>query len=387
MKTKIIFLCSLFATSLLNAQTANEVKLEDIKVPVSPAFSILDFSPKIIENPGTIKAFTFNLASIAGKSGGIPKNFAFEFAPFWFFKHPQMNIYKYFGLRNIGNDSFSFKPNIFHGIRSTSVSLGSIFKDSSKALPVDVNYVGYALRSNLINVRHRKVLTMLKQGIENQNAALQKKQIKAIEKCDTLLGPERLDCIGNFITKYEDSLSHFLTPYLAARPIFNVDIALAASTAFGSNNFRNRESYRTGGWITLAYYQPLLSAKKINEDINNLLQCKNYLNVFFLFRALKENRTRDFKTFEKKNLIDFGGRAELEFNRFSASLEYVKRAYKDDKSLNSKRTVAILQYRINDELFLVGTFGKDFGEIENLITLFGLNWGFGERTLYKPFIK
>ena len=88
MKNKFIFLISLFPTYLLNAQTVNEVKLEDIKVPVSPAFSILDFSPKIIENPGTVKAFTFNLASIEGKSGAFQKISHLNLLPFGFSNTP-----------------------------------------------------------------------------------------------------------------------------------------------------------------------------------------------------------------------------------------------------------------------------------------------------------
>src|SRR5687768_6758935 len=116
MKSSYLLLMLSLCLSHLYAQ--KEVPLEDLKVPVSPAFSILDYSPKTIESPGSVKAFTTNLVSNAAQSGGIPRNFAFEFAPYWYFKHPKMTVYKYYGL----DTSLAFKPNIFYGIRSTSFS-------------------------------------------------------------------------------------------------------------------------------------------------------------------------------------------------------------------------------------------------------------------------
>jgi len=32
-------------------------------------------------------------------------------------------------------------------------------------------------------------------------------------------------------------------------------------------------------------------------------------------------------------------------------------------------------YQLNENLSLVGAFGEDFPDEENLVTLFGINWG------------
>lgn len=375
-----------------------KIELKDLKVPVAPAFSLLDFSPKTIESPGTIKAFTTNLVTNAALTAGLPKNFAFEFAPYWFFKHPKMSIYTYYGLGKVaqktdetGTESFAFvaKKNIFYGLRSTGLSFGSVLKDSSLALPVNVNYIGYALRSNLINIRSRRLDEALASSIENVNAALQNVQAAAIAKCAALEGIERLDCIGKFVAQSKDSLLKSARTRFEsianARPRFSMDVALGSSMGFGNNNFSNGKTYRTGGWVTLAYYQPLVSAASVKEDIQNLLDCKNYFNAFFLFRGLRENATTDFKNFTGQSLADYGGRVEAEFDRFSLSVESIKRINQRDKSLNTGRTVGIIQYRINNNLFLLGTFGKDFGKINNIVSLFGLNWGFGENALNKRF--
>ena len=385
---KILLLCSIQLTGLFLLAQENEVKLADMKVPVAPAFSILDYAPKTIENPGTIKAFSANLATLAGQSGGIPRNFAFEFSPYWFFKHPSMNMYKYYGYKTT-DQGFTSKPNIFYGLRSASISFGSVFKDSSSTMPVDVNYIGYAVRANVINVRHSRVFRLFKESIENVNESLGDALAAAQLKCATLADTLRIKCIGEAIATTKDSTfranRETFTKFLNARPLFSADLALASSTAFGNNSFSNSRRYRSGGWLTLAFYKPLVSSQKIKEDIDNFLSCKNYLNAFLLFRYLSENKTDDFKTFAKQNLVDIGGRLEFEFDRFSISLESVKRFNNDKTVKNTSRTVGIAQYKINNDLFLVGTFGKDFGEIKNVISLLGLNWGFGEKGINKPF--
>ena len=402
---KLIILQSLLGLLSLNAPAQKTTELSDLKVPVSPAFSLLDFAPKTIESPGTIKAFTANFFTAASEAGGIPKNFAFEFSPYWFFKHPNMDIYKYHGLmidtiamnKVLTGDNtseqkiFNLKQNIFYGLRSTSLSFGSVFKDSSKKLPVDVNYIAYAFRSNIISLRNKNVLNKLTESIISVNSALQKVQSEARIKCKDLGGLERIKCIGEEIAKSKDSVlknsrKKFME-YLMIRPIFSADIAFASSTAFGNNSISNSKSYRTGGWVTLAYNQPLVSAKKVKENISNLIECKNYVNAYFLFRMFKENATNDFKIFTGKNMTDIGGRIEFEFDKFSFSIESIKRKDNNNKDMNTSRTVGIIQYKITKDLFLLGTFGKDFGEINNLVTLFGLNWGFGENALNTPFNK
>ncbi len=372
---------------------SQEVELKDLKVPSSPAFSLLDFSPQVIESPGNIKAFTLSLLSNTAESNGLPRNFAFEFAPYWFFRHPKMNVFKYFGLSK-GNDregdfSIKFKPDIFYGLRSTSLSLGSVFKDSSEMNPFNLNYIGYSLRSNIINVRSALVNKALYNSVTSVNAALQRTLLQAIAACGDKEGQERIDCIGEFISTAKDSLlnsnrENFFN-LLNVRPLFSVDIALASSTVFRRNNWNEHNRYRTGAWITMGYNQPLIARSKVEEDIKNLLECKNYVNAVIMIRTLKDNTTLDFENFTEYNVTDLGGRIEFEFNKLSLGIESIRRINNDNKDFNTNRTVGIIQYKINDQLFLLGTFGKNFGDFNNLVSLIGLNWGLGKNALYNRF--
>lgn len=372
---------------------SQEVELKDLKVPTAPAFSILDFSPKVIESPGTIKAFTTSILSNTAESAGLPRNFAFEFAPYWFFRHPNMNVYKYFGLSAGGSSekdlSIQYRPNIFYGLRSTSISFGSVFRDSSDQMPVDINYIGYALRSNVINIKHPRINKALFDQVGKVNEALQNSLIEAITACAGMTDQERLDCIGNFISSGKDSLltlrrEEFLQ-LLNVRPVFSVDIALASSTAFARNNWKDHNAYRSGGWISLGYYKPLVSGSKVDKDLNELIKCRNYLNAVLMLRYLQQNSTVDFVEFTKNNMMDIGGRIEFEFDRFALSVEAIRRFNNTNDDLDTHRAVGILQYRINDNLFLLGTFGRDFGNSNNLVSLIGLNWGLGKNSLFNRF--
>ncbi|HEY9710614.1 MAG TPA: hypothetical protein V6D48_20560, partial [Oculatellaceae cyanobacterium] len=285
--------------------------------------------------------------------------------------------------------SIRFRPDIFYGLRSTSLSLGSVFKDSSELNPFNLNYIGYSLRSNIINVRSSLVNKALYNSVTSVNAALQRSLLQAIAACGDKEGHERIDCIGEFISTAKDSLLNSsrerFFELLNVRPLFSVDIALASSTVFRRNNWNDHNRYRSGAWITVGYNQPLIARDRIEEDIQNLLECKNFINAVIMIRTLKDNTTVDFENFTEYNITDFGGRLEFEFNKLSLGIETIRRINNDNKEFNTNRTVGILQYKINDQLYLLGTFGKNFGDFNNLVSLIGVNWGLGKNALYNRF--
>ena len=74
-----------------------------------------------------------------------------------------------------------------------------------------------------------------------------------------------------------------------------------------------------------------------------------------------------------KDFYDIGGKVELEFKRMSISYEFIKRIADGE---NTHRSNGVLKYKISNEFYLTGAFGKNFGNNENLISLLGINWGF-----------
>ena len=156
-------------------------------------------------------------------------------------------------------------------------------------------------------------------------------------------------------------------------PLMQLDGAFAYSDAFADNSFNNRRFNRWALWGSFA----------INADFKNEKQDNHSLSFIFLTKTMRDNVLKDTSNniFIETNSFDFGGKLEYSINRLSLSIEYIKRNYNDIKSINSERTVGLIQYKISDNLYATGTYGKNFGDFKNVFSLIGLNWGFGNSKL------
>jgi hypothetical protein len=366
----------------------------DLTPPASPAFNLLDVSPVTVDRPATVRALAVNIANAIGNgSNGFPKNFALQVAPYWLFSHPNMNIYKYNGMVMDKNADTSkrlqFKQNIFYGLRNLSFSAASVNKDSAESnTTASLNFIAFSVKANVINVRRRRVLEAMNTSIQDINRTFSSAVNTANQICLSQFDPitqaqQARDCVSDAVFRDSVVINSKRGRYdslLSIRPLFTVDVALATSMAFANNNFSDNHFYRTGGWITACFSKPL--DKNSENSLSALYNAKNYLNVYGLFRVLSEDNTADFRTFKTQTNIDFGGRLEFELNQVAISFETVYRAVVNDKSRSTARNVAIVQYKLSDNLFVTGTFGKNFGDDHNLVSFLGLNWGFGRTSLY-----
>ncbi len=385
MKQKIIIAaCLLLATSVLHAQEDKEIELKDLEVPNSPAFSLLDISPTVIDKPGTPKAFTASLVNLIGEGKSLPKNFAMEFAPFWLFKN-SLNVYQYMGMGKDGK-----KENVFSNMRNTSISLGSVFIDSTAKKPFDVNYISVGIRSNIITIRNKTINEATVKCMDDISVLINKNlNIPVSTACGNLYEPgseKYMKCLQDSLAaaieknkRAIEKLEKKLKSLTSFKPTFLVDLAGATSWSFVNNTFGNNKSYRSAVWTTASYSQPLSGI----GDLDKLIGNKNYLNLSILLRYMDENSTADFISFSHSPAFDIGGKISLDIDRFSLALETISRNYSKSGLSNTSRTVGILQYKVRDDLFISGTFGKNFGEITNLFSQFGINWGFGKQSIVR----
>lgn len=373
----IILLMAAAATS--NAQT---LELKDLNIPDAPAFTILDHSPSVIDRPGTAKAFSASIVNLVTQpNNGLPKNFAIEVAPFWFFKN-NLNVYRYLGI----DSARKKQTNIFTNIRNTSISTGSVFKDSVKTHPYNANYFAVGIRANIVklirSITIRSTDSVIKFIAARQTKLLSQVTTDCVANNDPT-SPAFKTCLSKGLEKAYSSdaamtgLEERLQKLLAIKPLFQMDIAYAGSWAYKDNSIKNNHSYRSGVWATLAFNYPFSGSK----DIEKMIENKNYINLYGTLRYITEDSTTNFKSFTRQNLLDVGGRLELELDRFSLSFETIHRSNQTDSHLNTTRNVGILQYKISEKLFLSGTVGKNFGSVNNLLALFGLNWGFGKQSI------
>lgn len=385
-KRKRGLLCAL-ALCMAAGATAQEqpIALKDLKVPNSPSFTILDYSPSIIDRPGTPKAFTASIINLLTQGNGLPKNLAMEFSPFWLFPN-KLDVYRYMGLSR--DSAQSSRQQIFANLRNFSISAGAVYRDSSEAHPFNANYVALGLRTNVITIRRRAILQATYRAVDS--IAMRMRELLQKDDCLEKFEPgtdEYRNCLKQTIQQKMSSDETLLQretalqDLMAVRPALQFDLAFANAWSFRDNSYSNSHRYRTGVWGIVSYSQPLANTR----DISRLAANKNYLNLHALARYTVEDSTTNHLAFTRGKLLDLGARLELEIDRFSISLESVARLNQTNSGLNTGRHVGILQYRFSDNLFLFGTFGKNFGDRDNVSALLGINLGLGRQQVYERF--
>ncbi len=394
-----IILCNLIALSL----RAQNVDLSGLKTPNSPGFQILDISPSSIERPTNPKAFAFSLFNLSNAGTALPKNFAFEISPFWYFKPKNATVYKYLNIRDKEHQ------NTFTGIyNKLSISIASSYSDSTAgSLLKKTNYLAFGASTNLITLRspeqHRqlnenlraisqrisslssditrdkkrnlkaRLVELFKENRETENQSEKQQienEIKVVEAAIDSLDkakPEELEMAISKDAKIREYLKS-----LSQVPLFQLNLAYAYSAAVPGNTYKNRRFNRSGVWLNATLSSFSFNPQKLQDNLSMSGSVK-YIND----NVLADSATNRF---EKEKAFDFGGRIEYSLREFSLSVEHLKRSY-SSSNLKSARTVAVVQYKISDNLYLAGSFGKNFGDLNNVFALFGLNWGFGRSSL------
>jgi hypothetical protein len=392
--------------------------LKGIQTPNSPGFQVLDISPDNIERPTNPKAFATSIYSLAGSGNIIPKNFAFEIAPYWYTKPTNATVYKYL---NIKTDSIH--SNIFTGIyNKMSLSIASTYSDSNNAaLLKNTNYLSAGLRTNLLTIRTLKqsnnladalnALSEILKGIET-NSNKKKKQLKkefvmlstSISDLENLANSET-------ISSKKDSLSHLIGLYIKEKqniehkirdlinsdaneveaasdndkefqeklkelevlPVFQLDAACAYSIALPDNSFSNKRFNRTAFWASAT-----LNGQFNKDD----LQKGNFYGMLY-FRYMRDNVMIDTlkNRFELNSSNDIGIKVGIQTHGLTISYEFISRTYPGISVLNSNRSVGSLQYKVSEGLSIYGSFGENFSIKRSYFSSFGLNLGFGKTNI------
>ncbi len=390
---------------MANAQINDpkEISLKDLQAPSSPAFILLDAAPTSIEQPATSKAFVMSIINSFAENNGIPENYAVEFTPFWFLKHPGFTSYKYYGLNKTGD-----KQHPFASMKMTAVSLAFLNKPAQDTLVPKTSNLSFGLRTTLFKVmssKDRNYLVELDQSLasrlrEHRNVYSQSKiQIEVKKELINKL-KTRLLTLQDPLKRYvlEDSLKiqtvamdslkqvcfvlinaastdpvmvsleDNIRNVLSRKPVFAIDGAAAINWSFNNNDFASNQLDRFGAWLNFDLSLPLSDSKK---------EKKSYLSFYLSGRYLSGRLLNDANTITRQDLFDSGGKLELEFDRLIISGEYLYRYNFTEVNDHTFRASGLVKYKITESLYLTGAFGRNFGDANNLISQIGINWGFG----------
>lgn len=299
----------------LKAQNStDDISFQNLETPSSPGFILLDNTPSSIERPTTPQGFGVSVLGLFQGTGG-----AIEFAPFWLMTHPKLT----------GKKMYETK---FPLLQNLSISAATIKTDSS-------NYLAGGLRARIY--QHYS---------KGQDDTLNKIREKITEELSK--GRDSID--SNKITELRQIYVN-----VTQKPVFNIDFAVAFGSISLTNSFDNLEFNRWAAWLSF-------NLRPKGDDF--------YFTV--LSRYLSNGNIKEYNTSE--NLIDIGTRFNYDISKFCISLEYLQRMNFTNKTYDDYRIAVIGSYKLTDNFFITSTFGKNFTNVNNIIALAGINFGFSK---------
>ena len=240
---------------------------------------------------------------------------AMEFAPFWLKSHPELTA------EDMYNNHFPILYNL-------SISGVTVKSDSS-------HYVAGGLR------------TRLYQSYGKSNTV----------KLDSVRGEMEIALADLDIERISELKAGYMD--LIEKPIVSIDLATAIGAGSTTNSFKDLELNRWAAWLSFNY-------RPNTSDF--------YFTV--ITRYISNEKFEDYSV--KADLLDIGVRLNYDIARFSVSLEYLQRLNLTSDEYDDNRVAIIGSYRISDQYYLTSTLGKNFSEVDNIIALAGINFGFSK---------
>jgi hypothetical protein len=274
------------------------------------------------ETPSAIERPTspqgFGLSALNLFKGG-----AIEVAPFWLKAHPNLTA------KQMAENKTPLLYNL-------SISAATANLDSGK-------YITGGIRTRLVQVYSKTQL--------NKRDSLQKVLINLLSK-----DPDSLDM--NAISAAGDSYDDFVK-----KPVFTLDIA--GAIALNANEAENNRTVKASRWATWLAF----NWRPKGDDFYVTAVGRYVYNVKFEEYA------------NRNHLFDYGARLNYDIGKFTLSAEALQRLNFTESDFSNYRLAIVASYQVIDNIYFTGTFGKNFEDTNNLITLVGINFGISKNKL------
>lgn len=345
----------------------DKVNLADFKMSndASPAFLLVGDSPTSIYAPTNLKALSIHVLNNFAESISI------ELTPYFFIntKSKNRNYYKYIGVEQNENTN-KIKQYPFRGLNTTNISFAYVDKKFDGIVGERKTY-SIGIRST--------ILRFYKKNKVYDNINNVSKAIAGIETpTEWILALSRAQSSddNDIALKYTDSIVKYyknerekIQPIIddfqkTIKPLFKLDGAFAYSALFKENNTNSGTAKRFGAWLTAE------GSLLLNDGSEG--KYNNYFNVFLTARYIEDGFNVNINDNYFNNYYrDIGGKIEFEIGKIAFGYEYISR----NGTINSERSIGNIKYTITKDISISGGFGKDFPLDNNLVTVFGINWG------------
>lgn len=352
---KFLLIASVFLTIAVTTTAAQDIKIDDVKTPPSPAFVLMGIEPSAVERPTTPRALGASLLSALNdeSSPSSPKNFALEVAPYWLTSHPKLT-YDQYNQPDFGQAL----------LQSLSVSVATKQQTAGSDATPGSTLGGAGVRTAWLLGKPSSIEGQLRTAIQNLAADL-------AAKAPPMPGQPPPDPMNDpTFTKLIDA---FRNARYEGR--WFIEAAAASTALFTDNNAEKSQHQKSGVWVTPSYR---MSRTSFDSSTNTVTSQPN-IDFLAVVRWISDHTGT-----ERTSPLDLGARLLWNNGDLSISAEHVERRR---TSKNSSRTAAVGEFKLSDNMYLTATFGKNFKD-ENpkgtLIGIFGLHFGIGSKPVLSP---
>lgn len=349
---KLLLIFSLVISQLLSAQNSSGIAdLKSAEIVNSTALSLLDNTAAIITSNPDCKDFSINTENLSNISFDVSLN------------KGKLNGLEYYGL---GKETKDFKQVHSNKLLRPYVS-GVLNKNDSIAnfaVGISVNVLTvFRVNKKQMTDSYEKMRTETI-DLANEADRIMARDFPNLNRITNTeaYNNQRVKVMDSIPTKDANEFAEILQ-----RPLLMLDLASAYSVLYPDNTYNDSQPDRLGIWSTLTVSPKLTGTN-------------NYLNVYAFVRYLEDKSVYNEAVLDYSNefkYFDFGGKIQLDFNNLSFGYEYIKRNG-DGKDY---RSVGMIQYKVNTDVYLTGGFGKNFktDSDKDLVTMFGIRWGINEK--------
>ncbi|MCD6012215.1 MAG: hypothetical protein K0Q79_2077 [Flavipsychrobacter sp.] len=375
----------LFLTIILceNLFAQNDIKIDQLQTPSSPAFTLLDLNPENVERPKNPTDFAVALANATKNFSVIPNSYAVEMAPFWVMG----------GGKSISYKQFIDHKNGWQNILQTAVLSAATTTSKSAIDSSDFNQVSVGLKFSFVRGKVGKEWKKWDDSASYyliKNAEAINKIVDSLIFVDSALGRKEKDdneYLKEATKIYKNSALKSVLNDLASKTDFKrygwkLDFAVGSVLDYPNNTFQTCYVSKVGAWLTGGIEK---------EDGINFLGVVRYTQN--VYRKVLNDNAIVANNITVGN-IDYGVRVYKDLTeKFTLSLEYVARAYfYNSKKLidsnitspkNTDRYVLSLNYKVGTNKNISFSLGKNFDnsiiKINNsdLIAALSIGLGFG----------
>ena len=284
-------------------------KVDELNIPSSPAFVLLDESPANIEKPSNPKAVAFSLINLWEGNGAV------EFTPYWLYDH----------------QTYTFNNDVRNKVpfwQTFAISAATTKKGDTTNLSA-----GFRVQVFRQYADEAAILA--------DRAAIAAQLVLPV--------PDEVK-----INKLVETLNQKRTKIK-----WNIELA--------------------GAYSGLGTSEQKLTGNKAGIWLNIRHTPKDFpIDLVALFRYSKTFTTDN--TIPDSSFIDYGMSLSKQGDEFDLQFEYVNRR---DVTLHQSydRLAFIVNYRISKGIIAVASFGKNFDEVENVFTAFGVKIGLSRQPI------